>query len=153
MTRFPSAFASVATLGVALLSLGASCDEARERPTGLNVDIPDSEVRVLEPSPDAVLFADSLVSVSVEATGLLQAVEFVALSTAPVLDTLARERRDYDPPVEFTEEQFVFLMPRLISGSSVQIWAIAEDLLGSRRRSAPVGVTVVDCGVEPARCG
>ncbi len=149
--RFPPAIAG--TLGAALLSLGVSCDEARERPTGLNIDVPESQIRVLEPSPSAVLFTDSLTAVSIEATGLLQAVEFVAVSTAPLLDTLARERRDYDTPVEFTEERFVFLMPSLISGSSVEIHGIAEDLLGSRRRSAPVEVTVIDCEVEPGRCG
>lgn len=153
MSRFRTWLPIVAIPGFVFVALGASCDEARDRPTGLNVDVPESQVRVLEPSSNATLFTDSLTTVSVEAIGLLQAVEFVAVSTAPVLDTLAVDRREYEPPIEFTEAQFVFTMPSLVSGSSVEIRGIAEDLLGARRTSSPVKVTIVDCDVEPSRCG
>lgn len=134
------------------LALGATCDESRERPTGLGTTVPPTTVAVLAPQSNAVLFADSSAVTQVRAEGLLQAVEFIAVSVNPIIDTIAQGRREYDPPIEFVEQEFSFTVPSLISGSSVEIRAIAENLIGQRTSSSSIPVTVVDCDVEPFRC-
>ena len=133
-------------------SLGAACDESRDRPTGLNVDVPPTSIVVRAPQPSDLLFVDSSAVITLRAEGLLQAVEFTAVSVSPIIDTIGQGRREFDPPLEFTEEQFTFLVPTLISGSTVQIVGVAENIIGQRTASAPVSVTVVDCDIEPFRC-
>lgn len=144
--------AAVAVLA-ASLSLGTACEESRDRPTGLNVDVPPTSVVVRAPQTNDVLFVDSSAVITLAAAGLLQAVEFTAVSVSPTIDTIAQGRREYAPPVEFIEEEFTIRIPSLISGTTVQILGVAENLLGQRTASAPVTVTVVDCDIEPFRCG
>ena len=133
-------------------SLGARCDESRERPTGLNIPVPPTEVTVRSPQPNAVLFADSSAVIEIEALGLIQAVGFIVMSVNPIIDTVATRRRDFEPPVEVVDEQFVIQLPTLVSGTSLEIRAFAENLIGQRTSSETVGVFLVDCDVEPFRC-
>ncbi len=140
------------TVIAASFSLGAGCDDSRERPTGLDIPVPPTEVSVRSPLSNAVLFSDSSAVIEIEALGLIQAVEFIMISVNPVVDTVATGRRVYEPPEEFVQEQFVVQLPTLISGSSVQIRGFAENLIGQRTEAEIVPVTVVDCDIEPFRC-
>ncbi len=142
----------LATLVAAGLSLGAGCDDSRERPTGLNISVPPTQVSVRSPQPGDVLFIDSTAVIVLEAEGLLQAVEFILLSVSPSIDTVATGRQEYQPPVEFVDQEFSVVLPLLVSGSTLEIHGLAENLIGERTFSAPVTVTAVDCDIEPFRC-
>jgi hypothetical protein len=142
----------LAMLMAAGLSLGAGCEDSRERPTGLNISVPPTQVSVQSPQANDVLFIDSTVVIVIDAEGLIQAAEFVLLSVSPVIDTVATGRQEYQPPVEFVDQEFSVVIPTLVSGSTLQIHGLAENLIGERTFSAPVTVTAVDCDIEPFRC-
>lgn len=145
---------SKALLLAAAVGLGvAACEKSRERPTGLNVPVPATQVRVVKPENREFLFSDSSAVIEVEAIGLLQAVGFHIIRSTPVIDTLVSGRREFTPPVEIAEEQFIVRLPALVSGTTLEIRAVAENLIGERAVSAPVSVSVINCDSEPFRCG
>lgn len=133
-----------------LVVLGA-CDTVRDRPTGLNMPTPATDVTVLAPEHEASVKADSAAFIVVEATGLITALEVVVTGTA-ASDTLARQREQFNEPRESVEESFQVRIPKLETGSHLQIRGVAEDFVGQRHVSQPVVVIVIDCEVYPIAC-
>ena len=128
-----------------------ACDAERDRPSGLTAPPPPTNVNVLAPEDEASVKADSTAFVVVEATGLITALEFV-LTGAASSDTLAWQRVEFPEPQESVQEAFEVTIPRLETGSHLQIRGVAEDLAGQRHVSQTVVVVVIDCEVFPIAC-
>lgn len=133
-----------------LVVLGA-CDAERDRPTGLSIPAPPTDVNVLAPEHEASVKADSAAFIVVEATGLITALEVVVTGAASS-DTLAWQREEFEEARDSVEEAFEVRIPKLETGSHLQIRGVAEDLLGQRHVSQPVIVIVIDCEVFPIAC-
>jgi hypothetical protein len=129
----------------------AACDASRDRPTGLSAPPPATNVSVLAPEHETSVKADSADFVVVQATGMITAVEFV-ITGAASSDTLAWQRVEFVEPQEAVQEAFEVRIPRLETGSHLQIRGVAEDLVGQRHVSRTVVVIVIDCEVFPIAC-
>jgi len=129
----------------------AACDASRDRPTGLSTPPPPTNVSVVAPEHETTVKADSSDFVVVRASGLITAVEFVLTGVA-ASDTLAWQRVEFGEPQEEVEEAFEVKIPRLETGSHLQIWGVAEDVIGKRHVSRVVVVIVIDCEVFPIAC-
>ena len=129
----------------------AACDASRDRPTGLTAPAPPTSVSVLRPEHEAAVKADSADFVVVQASGLITALEFVLTGVASS-DTLAWQRVEFEEPQEAVEEAFEVRIPRLETGSHLQIRGVAEDVVGQRHVSRVVVVIVIDCEVFPIAC-
>lgn len=135
-------------LGLVVLS---ACNAERDRPTGLSMPPPPTNVNVLAPEHEASVKADSAAFIVVEATGLITALEVVITGVA-ISDTLAWQREEFNEARDSVEESFEVRIPKLETGSHLQIRGVAEDLLGQRHVSEPVIVIVIDCEVFPIAC-
>jgi hypothetical protein len=130
----------------------AACDSSRDRPTGLGRPVPPTTVAVVQPASEELMPVDSTRTILVEADGLLVAVELY-VTRRSIADTIVRERRDFATEQSTVEEAFDFLVPRLLTGTHLEISAVAEDIIGQRYRSEPVFVQVIDCDQFPLACG
>jgi hypothetical protein len=142
----PLCFASAA----AAVGLGA-CESPRERPTGTAGPPPTISVAVIVPEMDDVVPSDSTARVVIEARGPMVALEALMVRSA-LADTLDRQRRAFDGPVESAVEEFALRVPKLTTGVHLEIRGVAEDPSGGRHLSDPVVVTVIECDVFPLAC-
>lgn len=129
----------------------AACDAERDRPTGLTGPPPTTDVSVLAPEHEASVKADSATFIVIQATGLVTAVE-VVVTGAAARDTLLRRRASFGEPRDSVQESFDVRIPKLETGSHLQIRGVAEDAIGQRHVSQPVVVIVIDCDDFPIAC-
>lgn len=129
----------------------AACDAERDRPTGLSAPPPTTDVSVLSPEQEAAVKADSATFIVIKATGLITAVE-VVVTGAAARDTLLWRRASFEEPRDTVQEAFDVKVPKLETGSHLQIRGVAEDVVGQRHVSQPVVVIVIDCDVFPIAC-
>ncbi|MGD8866051.1 MAG: hypothetical protein PVI01_00430 [Gemmatimonadales bacterium] len=129
----------------------AACDAERDRPTGLSTPPPTTDVSVLAPEQEAAVKADSATFIVIQATGLIAAVE-VVMSGAAARDTLLWRRASFGEPRDSVREAFDVKIPKLETGSHLQIRGVAEDAAGQRHVSQPVVVIVIDCDDFPIAC-
>jgi hypothetical protein len=125
--------------------------EARERPTGPVPDLEAVDVNVLEPQEDALVGADSMSVVVVQAIGGVIAIEFVLTRDAEP-DTFARERLEFGTTQSGISARFDVRIPDLVSGSSLVVRGLAEDRSGQFYFSDPVVVQVIECDLFPGEC-
>lgn len=135
----------------AVLFWAVACSVDRDRPTGLELNVPQTEVEVAEPQDDQLVPADSVIDVLVRARGLLQAVELI-LRRGANRDTLARERRDLTEPEEVVETGFEVRVPDVETGVQLELVGVAENVLGERRDSEPIQVVVIECDEFTVAC-
>lgn len=129
----------------------AACDAERDRPTGLSAPPPTTDVIVLAPEQEAAVKADSTAFIVIKATGLITAVE-VVVTGAAARDTVLWRRASFGEPRDSVEKAFDVKVPKLETGSHLQIRGVAEDVVGQRHVSQPVVVIVIDCDVFPIAC-
>ena len=129
----------------------AACSVDRDRPTGVPDVIPSTEVVVSAPETDDLVPADSLVTVEVVATGLLQSVGFVLLTRAQG-DTLDQGLEPLDEPLEAVRVVFETQIPNLPTGTILALIGLADDVAGDRTFSEPVFVQVIQCTVFVIAC-
>jgi len=128
----------------------AGC-EARERPTGPVADLEAVAVNVLEPQENALVGADSMRAVVVQALGGVIAIEFI-LRRDSEPDTFARERMEFGTTQNGVSARFDVRIPDLLSGSNLVVEGLAEDRTGQFYYSDPVVVRVVECDLFPEDC-
>jgi hypothetical protein len=148
MTKFGTVAYLLGVGGIGLIA----CQGSRDRPTGLDGEIPETTVLIVSPANDTQLPSDSVSTVALEASGLLQAVEVLVIRRAPVVDTIFNDRMEFEGPRSFVEEAFTVTLPSLVTGTPIEIRGVAENVLGARRFSKPVFVTAVECDIFPVTC-
>lgn len=131
--------------------LCVACVTERDRPSGPEIEVPPTSVSVVDPADDRVVGADSLVSLTIQATGLIQAVAYEA-NWMSRSDTTARERRELGSPQMEVRVSFEFRVPAIPNGTNVEVRGVAEDTRGELHRSEPVFLQVIDCDQFPLVC-
>lgn len=127
------------------------CSVDRDRPTGLELNVPETRVEVTRPETEDLVPADSIVPVLVRASGLIQAVELV-MRRGATRDTILRERQVLDEAQDLVETVFEIQIPGLETGAQLELLGTAENVLGERRDSPVVIVIVIDCEVFSVAC-
>lgn len=103
------------------------------------------------PETNDLVPADSLVTVEVVATGLLQSVGFVLLTRARG-DTLDQGLEHLSEPLEAVRVVFETRIPNLPTGTTLELIGLADDVAGDRTFSEPVFVQVIQCTVFVIAC-
>ncbi len=129
----------------------AACSVDRDRPTGVPSVIPSTEVVLSAPETNDLVPADSLVTVEVVATGLLQSVGFVLLTRARG-DTLDQGLEPLDEPLEAVRVVFETRIPNLPTGTTLELIGLADDVAGDRTFSDPVFVQIIECTMFLIAC-
>lgn len=103
------------------------------------------------PETDDLVPADSLVTVEVVATGLLQSVGFVLLTRARG-DTLDQALEQLDQPLEAVRVVFETQIPNFPTGTTLELVGLADNVEGDRTLSDPVFVQVIECSPLVIAC-